>query len=76
MLRSTYGSRGIANFRYFSALKLFGEEHPATKAALGRLRARKNVVPQKGLLSIEAIAWHRESGANPGFRNRTARKHA
>lgn len=52
----TYGSKGIATFRYQRFVKLYGEEHPATRAAYGRLLALQRAVPQQGLISIEAIA--------------------
>ncbi len=70
---STYGSRGIAAHRYRTAERELGADHPATRAALGRLNFYRGMVPQRGSTSIESIAWHRESGAAPGWLNRRER---
>jgi hypothetical protein len=53
-----------------------GEDHPAARAALGRLWFYLGRVPQVGLASIEAIAWARESGGMQRPRwNRSQRRH-
>lgn len=49
------------------------EDHPAIRAAAGRVLAYE-AVPQRGSTTPEAVAWHRETGADPGYMNRTARK--
>jgi len=50
------------------------ELHPAIRAAMGRLLFHQGAVPQSGADTIESIAWHRESGARPGWLNRTERR--
>lgn len=72
--RSTYGSAGVARYRVVTAELALGADHPATRAATGRWLARRGNVTQLGATTIEAVAWHRESGADPGYMNRTARK--
>lgn len=74
--RSTYGSRGLANMRHMMLRRDLGDEHPAVRAALGRLLALSGMVPQRDSVTPEAVAWHRESGAIPGWRNRAARRDA
>ena len=73
--RSTHGSRGIARYRLATAARELGPDHPATRAALGRLLFHQGAVPQYGSRTIESIAWHRESGACPGWLNRRERAH-
>jgi hypothetical protein len=70
--------RARARLRYAKLKKELGPDHPATRAAFGRMLVHGGdghpaSVPQKRSTSIEAIAWHRESGAQPGYWNRTAR---
>ena len=76
MIRFTFKSRGLAAYRYHRLCFALGREHPATRAALGRLRYHRGDVPQRGDSSIEAVAWHRESGAIPGYWNRRERREA
>jgi hypothetical protein len=73
--RSTYGSLGIATMRWKQAQAELGDDHPKTRAALGRMRARLGHVPQRSSITPEAIAWHRETRANPGYLNRRHRRH-
>lgn len=72
--RRTFGSRGIASYRYHVLARELGAEHPAARAALGRLWFYNGRVPQSHLVTIEAIAWHRESGTIAGYRNRAERR--
>lgn len=58
-----------------AAVALHGEDHPAARAAYGRMLAHFNWAPQRGLNTPEAISWHRETGADPGYMNRTHRRH-
>lgn len=73
--RFTYGSRGIAWMRYRGL-----PEGPAREAALGRYYAVTGAaVPQRGLLSPAAVAWHREAaqrgpGGAAGYMNRHERR--
>jgi hypothetical protein len=71
VIRFTFGSRGIAAYRYHIAIEDFGADHPATRAALGRLLFYQQSIPQLDSVTPEAIAWRRESGAAPGFCNRS-----
>lgn len=74
--RSTFGSPGIAAYRYRRLAAQLGEDHPATRAARGRLLYYQGAVPQIGLRSVEAVAWLRESGAIRGCWNRSERRRA
>jgi hypothetical protein len=74
--RRTLGSRGLAMYRYKVLRAELGDDHPATRAAYGRLLFHRGCVPQRDALTPEAIAWRRESGAAPGFSNRHERKRA
>lgn len=70
--------RARARLRYAQLVKTLGREHAATRAAFGRMLVYGGdgypaSVPQRNSASIEAIAWHRESGAQPGYLNRTQR---
>ncbi len=70
--------RARARLHYARTLKALGEEHPATQAAFGRMLVYGGdeypaSVPQRGSTEIESIAWHRESGAQEGYWNRTQR---
>jgi hypothetical protein len=63
--------RDLAN-----AVAAHGADHPAARAALGRLWFHLGRVPQAGLVTIEGIAWARESGGNLRPRwNRSQRRH-
>ena len=73
MIRLTFGSPGLAAYRHRRLLAELGPDHPATRAALGRLRYHRGDVPQRGASSVEAIAWYRESGAIDGYWNRAQR---
>jgi hypothetical protein len=73
MIRSTHKSRGLAAYRWRHLVAKLGADHPAARAALGRLRFYQGYVPQLGDISPEAIAWHRESGAIVGWWNRAER---
>lgn len=65
-----------------------GDDAPAVRAAYGRYLAHSSeasrvderheprAVPQRGSRSPEAVAWHRESGAAPGYMNRHDRARA
>lgn len=44
------------------------------RAEFGRLMVYQGRVPQRGLASPEAVAWERESGREPGYYNRRARR--
>lgn len=70
----TYSSPGLWNSRRLLAVKRFGADHPATRAALGRQLETRGSVPQRGLTTPEAIAWHRASGADYGYMNRSHRR--
>ena len=74
MIRSTFGSLGIAAYRWHKLRARHGDDHPATIAALGRLRYHRGDAPQHGSASVEAVAWYREAGTIPGYRNRRARR--
>lgn len=59
-----------------------GPDHPATRAAWGRVLFHEGSVPQaiwttatEVAPDVHVIAWHRESGSILGFRNRSERKH-
>lgn len=47
----------------------------ARRAAAGRVLYFQGYTPQYLSRSIEAVAWHRESGACPGYRNRSFRRY-
>jgi hypothetical protein len=70
----TFPSKGLACARYMALRDRHGDDHPATRAALGRLNYYLKMVPQQDSVTPEAIAWRRESGAAPGYRNRTHRR--
>jgi hypothetical protein len=70
----TYSSPGLWNSRRLLAAKRLGADHPAARAALGRQLEARGSVPQRGLTTPEAIAWHRASGADRGFMNRSHRR--
>lgn len=88
-LRSTFGSRGLARVLLEQRRRSHGDEHPATRAAAGRLMALRGEVPQRelhwhpGLRALgcadastpEAVAWYRQSGADPGCANRRWRRY-
>lgn len=76
MIRSTHGSRYLAAHRWNRLCNELGHEHPAARAASGRLRYHRGSVPQRDSVTPEAIAWFRESGCAPGYWNRGARKAA
>lgn len=63
-----------ASADYAAARAARGEDHPAARAALGRLLYYRGWVPQRGLATPEAVAWHRESGSDPGHMNRAMRR--
>lgn len=75
-LHFTYRSRGIAAYRWRQLAIELGADHPAARAALGRLNYYRGMTPQKSAVSPEAVAWHRESAAQPGYWNRAARRAA
>jgi len=74
MIRSTHGSRYLAAYRWHRLRDELGAAHPATVAALGRLRVYRGDVPQRDSRTVQAIAWERESGRRPGYQNRGARR--
>jgi hypothetical protein len=76
MIHFTYGSRGLAAYRWRARAATLGLDHPATRAALGRLNYYRGMTPQKRAVEPEAIAWYRESGAQPGYWNRSRRRAA
>lgn len=59
---------------YDKEVKVHGEETPYARSMLGRLMYFFKMVPQKHSTTLESIAWHRASGAQPGYWNRTQRK--
>ena len=73
---SAVGARGD----YERARARHGDDHPATRAARGRLLFHEGWVPspvwQPSSPCIERVAWYRESGAIEGYLNRAERKHA
>lgn len=74
--RSTFGSRGIAGYRHARLAQALGPDHPATRAAWGRLAYYLGHVPQRHLATPEAVAWLRESRAITGYMNRGERRAA
>ena len=71
--------RARARIAYTKFKKLYGEDALPTRAALGRMLFHggdgyEKAVPARQSTTIESIAWHRESGAQPGFMNRTYRR--
>jgi hypothetical protein len=70
----TYSSPGLWNSRRLLAAKSLGDDHPAARAALGRQLEARGSVPQRGLATPEAVAWHRASGADRGYMNRSHRR--
>lgn len=89
MLRGNHGSKNLAKYIFFCRQKAFGDEHPATRAAVGRLLALRGEVPQRethwhpplaalgcALASTpEAVAWYRQSKSDPGCSNRRWRRY-
>ncbi len=67
-------SEKFAREEYRAALSSVGADHPRTRAAHGRLLFYQGCVPQRDLITIEAIAWLRESGAIFGYMNRGERR--
>lgn len=60
-----------------TAVAAHDADHPAARAARGRLWLYLGRVPQAGLASIEAVAWARENGgALRPIWNRSQRRHA
>lgn len=56
-----------------------GVEHPATQAAIGRQYAARfetgrGATPQRGSTGPASVAWHRATGAQAGYYNRSYRK--
>lgn len=71
-----FGSKYLARARLSALSDTLGDDHPATLAARGRwLALATKSVPQRDSTTPEAIAWHRASGADPGYMNRRARRH-
>ncbi len=56
------GTLGTASAHYHRCARRYGENHPATRAAWGRVLAHKGWVPQLGAVSPEIVAWHRQRG--------------
>jgi len=74
---SALARRVRAERAYASAVSTWSqtdEEHPAIRAAIGRVLFHQRAVPQLDARTPEAIAWMRESGARPGYLNRTERR--
>jgi len=74
------GYRRVKARRTFATLATAPEDDPARRAALGRMlfhggEGYPRSVPQSNSISIEAVAWLRESGARPGYMNRRHRRH-
>jgi hypothetical protein len=69
----TFPSKGLTTARYKILRERHGDDHPATRAAYGRFLFYLRHVPQVDSVTPEAIAWRRESGAAPGYLNRTHR---
>ncbi len=63
--------RAITRLRYNN---IRDKESPAAQAALGRMMVYQDKAPLAKANPIAAVAWHRESGENPGLWNRTQRK--
>ena len=82
----SFGSPGIATMRWKMLRAELGDDALAVRAAYGRHLAHPSeasrvderheprAVPQRGARSPEAVAWHRESGAAPGYANRHDRE--
>jgi len=71
-LPKTY-SEGVARWRHARSARELGEDHPATRALWARANVLR-VVPQRDSRTLEAVAWHRQSGAQPGYNNRAERR--
>lgn len=67
--------RGYWRANRLAAEAALGADHPAARAALGRELEAVGAVPQRGSITPEAIAWHRQSGAQMGLRNRRWRRY-
>ena len=67
-------ARRLAADRHAVVQRELGDDHPATRAARGRLAYHQGMVPQLGSTSLEAIGWYRESGQIEGYLNRTERR--
>ena len=68
------GRRLLRQRALAAAIATYGADHPATRAAQGRLWFYLGRTPQRDALSTEAIAWARESGQRLAW-NRTQRRH-
>lgn len=71
--------RAFARLRYARVVREHAEDSPVVRAALGRMLYHGGDGYEASVLqpdddTIESIAWHRESGAQPGFMNRAMRK--
>ena len=74
--RATFGSVYLARWRASALADSLGVEHPAAQAALGRFYALSgSAVPQRSAVDPASVAWHRQSGAVSGYRNRAERRH-
>jgi len=63
--------RAITRLRY-NHIK--DKNSPAGQAAFGRMMVYAKLVPDDEADFNAVVAWHRESGKNPGLWNRTQRK--
>lgn len=66
--------QAVTHFRWMTCKRVFGEDHPATRAAFGRYVATLGGVLSErssGLMALVALT--RESGC-PGYHNRAMRK--
>lgn len=71
-----YTSAVVERFKYERVVARLGEEHPATQARLGRYYGLSlKAVPSRNAEGPAAIAWHRASESQPGYRNRRYRRH-
>lgn len=69
-------ARGAARMRAVQRMKHFEGKHAeAERASVGRVLYFQGAVPQRDASAVEAVAWYRESGCIPGYRNRHWRRH-
>lgn len=69
-------ARGAAKSRATRRMDaLRGGHELAERAAIGRVLYFQGAVPQRDANAVEAVAWYRESGCIPGYRNRHWRRH-
>lgn len=69
--------RALIRIKHFKLKKLLGPEHPATRAAFGRMLVYggDGHLASKPDGDIELVSWYRE-GERPGYLNRGIRSYA